>query len=185
MVENEFKLMLTKEQYKKILKMFEWDEVTEQTNYYFDTRTLELVEEHITCRVRAIDGRYLLQMKLPNGEEHSRIELERELSELPETISGEILEEMSGMLLPNVRRIGALTTIRHIKHEDGFEIDLDENYYLGRIDYELEVEFTDEAKARAKLKDIRMALHTRQADDVCIGKIHRFLQEYKLKNSKK
>ena len=37
MIENEFKVILTREQYETLLSFYKWDKVIEQTNYYYDT----------------------------------------------------------------------------------------------------------------------------------------------------
>lgn len=183
MVENEFKVMLTAEQYEKICSMFSWDSEVEQTNFYYDTPGLQLSSAHITCRVRRIGGECFLQMKLPNGKAFSRIELERNLgSEVPQELSAQLLNDLSGGSisepLPQVRLLGALTTLRRVKKSDGAEIDLDKSSYFQKTDYELEIEFTDEAAARALLAEIRSAAAL-SGGDVCMGKIHRFLREYK------
>ncbi len=182
MIENEFKVMLTEEQYSKIHSMFAWQKEIEQTNYYFDTADLSLVNAHITCRVRLIDGKYLLQMKLPNGAAYSRIEIEQELGDtLPGTLSGQQLSALCGKEdMPDVKLIGELKTMRSVKKfGDAAEIDLDKSTYFGKTDYELEIEFTDEATARAVLAEITLNAGLTPKGDVCLGKIHRFIAEYK------
>lgn len=182
MIENEFKIMLTAEQYEQIHGMFsDWDKELEQVNYYYDTPELEMSERHITVRVREISGRYCLQMKLPaeaagNGAV-SRVELEKELSGLPERISGGELGELSGGELPDVYLLGELCTKRSVKLFDGAEIDLDKSEYFGRTDYELEVEYTKESAAQEILEMIKSQVGL----DMIVpstGKIRRFLAEY-------
>lgn len=184
MIENEFKIMLTADQYEQIHGMFSgWDKELEQVNYYYDTPELEMSERHITVRVRKLSGRFYLQMKLPaqaagNGAV-SRIELEKELSGLPELISGGDLCELSGEELPDVSLLGELSTKRSVKLFDGAEIDLDKSEYFGRKDYELEVEYTRESTAQEILDMIR----SRVTLDMIVpstGKIRRFLAEYLL-----
>lgn len=181
MVENEFKLMLTEEQYTKLYSMYGWDKEYTQTNYYFDTPSLELISSHVTCRVRYVGGEYYLQMKLPNGEDYSRIELEQKLGDaLPYKLTAGELKELSGRDdMPDVGLIGELRTLRSIKRFKGAEIDLDKSSYFGKTDYELEIEFTDEATARKLLSELTQAAGIEAASDVCLGKIHRFIAEYK------
>ena len=186
MVENEFKLMLTEAQYQKLYSMYGWDTEFSQTNYYFDTPELSLINSHITCRVRYVGGLYYLQMKLPNGADHSRLEFEAELGDaLPYKLSAQELNELSGRSdIPDVGLIGELTTLRSVKKFDGGEIDLDRSRYFGITDYELEVEFTDETAARAVLLLLKEAAGITETADVCLGKVHRFVREYN-KNSAK
>ena len=180
MIESEFKVMLTEEQYEKIRAMYQWDREIEQTNYYYDTEDISLISSHITCRVRRIDGVHYLQMKLPTGVEYSRVELEQELgSELPDTLSSQMLCSLSGRNdMPEVQLLGGLTTFRSVKRFDGAEIDLDKSSYFGKTDYELEIEFTDETAARRLLSDISQLVGLVQSSDMCLGKAHRFLKEY-------
>lgn len=179
MVENEFKLMLTEEQYNQILSMYDWDKQINQTNYYYDNDSLSLTEKRITCRVREIGDEYFLQMKFLADKDYSRIELEKKLSELPEVLSGEQLSELAEQSgFPSVKKLGALTTFRSVKHFDGAEIDLDKSTYFGKTDYELEIEFTDEAAARQLLSQITEKLNVIPMGDVCIGKKGRFMAEY-------
>ncbi len=181
MVENEFKLMLTEQQYTKLYSMYGWDKEYTQINYYFDTPSLELITSHVTCRVRYVGGAYYLQMKLPNGAEHSRIELEQKLGDaLPFKLTAEELNELSGRDdMPDARRIGELRTLRSVKYFKGAEIDLDKSSYFGKTDYELEIEFTDESAARELLQELKQAAGIEASSDVCLGKIHRFVAEYK------
>ena len=187
MIENEFKIMLTKEQYESIHALCLWDSEAEQVNTYFDSPSEELSIRHITCRVRSVGGKFFLQLKLPAHDNSSgavsRVELERELTEIPEHFSGEELERISGTSgLPDVSLMGSLTTLRSIKRFEGAEIDLDKSEYFGKTDYELEVEYTDESAAQRLLAEIERHVALDRNAPVT-GKIRRFLAEYR-KNRK-
>lgn len=173
--------MLSQQQYECIHGMYEWDNEITQTNFYFDTEDLQLVSAHITCRVRRIDGVHHLQMKLPTGVSYSRVELEQELgSELPDALGADMLNALTGRNdMPDVKLLGELTTRRSIKRAHGAEIDLDKSSYFDRTDYELEIEFTDERAARSLLMEITQAAGIERSEVVCLGKMHRFLEEYK------
>lgn len=182
MIENEFKIMLSQEQYEKLLVMYEWDEVISQTNHYYDNDDMLLSELHITCRVREIEGEYFLQMKFPGAAEYSRVELEKPLDSLPEIISADELlrpHPHGHDVLPDVKRLGALKTTRNVHKFDGGEIDLDKSEYFGKTDYEIEIEFEDENSARKVLSDIKEKLDIKPNYLVCAGKIRRFLEAYK------
>lgn len=182
MIENEFKMMLTSGQYEKLCGEFTWDETVLQTNYYYDTDELTLSGRRITVRVREIDGEFFLQIKLPTKREFSRVELERKLDHLPETLSGEMLKQISGEDMPdNVRKLGKLFTKRLVKRFDGGEIDLDMSEYFDKRDFEIEIEFTDENKAREILEKVKNLVGDNSEQYVCTGKIRRFLSEYSTK----
>ena len=181
MIENEFKIMLSETQYNAILTSYDWDSGKEQVNSYYDDEKMTCSSRHITVRVRSIAGKYLLQMKMPaeqtgNGAV-SRIELEQEIDGIPEILSGSTLSDLSGVELPEVRLLGTLTTFRSVKRFPGVEIDLDRSSYFGRVDYELEVEYTDEAAAEAVLAEINSIVPLDRNVPVT-GKIRRFLAEY-------
>lgn len=180
MIENEFKIMLDKNEYEKLLKSYDWDEEICQTNHYFDTENLELSERGITCRAREISGEFFLQIKLPTGVNFSRVELEKKLPFLPEKIDGKELEKLAeNISFPNVNKIGSLFTKRLVKRFDGAEIDLDESRYFDKTDYEIEIEFTDENTARKLLQSVRDLIGEKSSESVvCKGKIHRFSDEY-------
>lgn len=182
MIENEFKIMLTKEQYEKLLSEYDFSTVT-QTNHYYDTDRLEMSERHITVRVRELDGKFFLQMKLPTGRELSRVELSRELDGLPERLSGELLKTLANEDFPALKRLGSLTTTRSIRKFDGGEIDLDRSEYFGKVDHEVEIEFTDEQAASEVLNEITKTLGIKPDSNVCTGKIRRFLEEYQKQSS--
>ena len=181
MIENEFKIMLSQEQYEKLLAMYEWDEVITQINFYYDSKDLELAERGITCRVRLIGGKYFLQMKFPGTVEYSRVELEKPLDSVPDSISADELlrPENYADELPDTRLIGALSTTRKVHRFEGGEIDLDYSSYFDKADYEIEIEFTDENNARKVLDEIKEKLDIKPNSLVCTGKIHRFIDEYK------
>lgn len=185
MIENEFKIMLTKEQYNNIHSLFEWDDEFSQTNTYYDTPDLQMSDRHITVRVREIAGDFFLQMKLPaettNNGAVSRIELESHMDNIPQSISGELLSETSKISdLPDVSLLGELSTIRSKKLYPSVEIDLDKSTYFGKTDYELEVEYTDEAAASEIVSRIRSQAGLNMFAP-SRGKIRRFLAEYILR----
>lgn len=181
MIEREFKAMLREEEYKKLMSLYEWDRVIQQTNNYYDTPELLLTKRHITCRVRVIDGESLLQVKLPAGADFERVELEKNIGGVPDVISADTLKELAGGYaedFPEVRRLGALSTERRVKRFDGAEIDLDKSEYFSKTDYELEIEFTDERFARELFEELKRSVGIAAAGDVCLGKVRRFLLEY-------
>ena len=180
MIENEFKVILNKIQYDILVKSYKWDKEISQTNHYFDTDDLSLSAQHITCRVREIEGEFFLQLKLPTGVNFSRVELEKKLDFLPEKIDGKTLEKIAeNVKFPDVKKLGTLCTKRLVKRFDGAEIDLDESRYFGKVDYEIEIEFTDENAARKLLEDVRNLIgESASESEVCTGKIRRFLEEF-------
>lgn len=179
MLERELKVILSRKQYECIKKMFIWDKVVKQQNYYYIEP--ENIDFDITVRVREIAGQYKLQVKLPIKKEnalHIKDEYECALEMLPDSIDGELLYEKFGIKVRNrvFTYIGKLKTKRNILlAENGTEICLDQNWYLGRIDYELEIEYVD--KKPDKLLSRFEQLGISFASDAC-GKNSRYLRKY-------
>lgn len=178
MIENEFKIMLTEAQYEKLLSSRDFSTVT-QVNYYYDTGDFQMSSRHVTVRVRELDGKFYLQMKLPTERALSRVELEKKLEALPETLSGNLLSSLADGEFPDVKKLGSLKTTRSVWKFDGGEVDLDKSEYFGKVDYEVEIEFTNEQNAREVLGEITELLEIKPSGEVCTGKIRRFLEEYK------
>lgn len=181
MIENEFKVMLTDEQYEKIIAMYDWNKVLVQINHYYDSDNFDLEKQNITCRVREIDGKYSWQMKFPTYKVLSRLEFEEPLDSLPEEIDADKATRPNPHrhdMLPVVKRLGSLKTTRNVYCFKGGEIDLDKSEYFGKVDYELEIEFTDEDAARAVLDEITEKLGLTPNTEERVGKIRRFLDEY-------
>lgn len=182
MVENEFKVMLNNSQYDKLLNLYKFSAFV-QVNHYYDTEALSMSEKSVTIRVRDLEGKHYLQVKLPTGKSFSRVELSKEIPDVPKVIASDELNALSDgyfINFPNVNLLGMLKTTRNVYTFEGGEIDLDKSEYFGKVDYEAEIEFTDESAARKVLQDIKKALDITPRSDVCTGKIHRFLNEYRL-----
>lgn len=65
MIEKEIKILLSKEQYEKIEKVFSWKKKFTQINFYYGD--LEKIDENgeLTVRVRQNGDNYKLQIKKP------------------------------------------------------------------------------------------------------------------------
>ena len=92
-IEREIKISLTQEQYKTAEKLFQWNKIIEQTNFYYipqqDTGMTSI-------RVRQIGEKYFLQLKAPiseNGALHVKKEYEQQLDSLPEKLTAQELSQ--------------------------------------------------------------------------------------------
>jgi uncharacterized protein YjbK len=86
---------------------------------------------------------------------HKSIEYSKEVERLPVKIS---LREEFGLDDKNIYKfIGSLVTQRVNFGDDSVIISLDTNYYLGKVDYELEIESEDTGKITAVAN--RLGLH--------------------------
>lgn len=148
MIEKELKILLTKEQYMNLTRQFDWSETISQINFYYSDKSNDLKSKGTTIRIRGIDDRMKLQVKIPvscNGAIHIKKEYEKDCKIVPYKINGsEICELCSVNNIPDVYLLGYLYTERLIcNYENDNMICLDRNVYAGKTDYELEVEFID------------------------------------------
>lgn len=178
MLEKEIKVLIAKEEYDLLDKIFEWDDSYVQVNHYY-TNTKSGDNNDITVRVREKKEKLYLQIKLPIKKEnslHIKKEIEEELDYLPEFISGKKLEELTKILKDNIYKIGELVTFRKIYHyNDEVLICLDKNQYLGVVDYEVEIEYTGEYPQEVIELFESNDIYTKNE---IYGKYSRFLMEY-------
>lgn len=183
MLEKELKIMLSEEEYDRLIRRLRPEKTVRQVNHYYFSRACS--EKRISVRVREVDGRALLQIKLPvsdSGALAVREEIEHELGCVPEEIDSELLKRLCGIGDTAVR-IGSLATERALSYIfDGVELCLDRNEYLGCVDHELEAEYTGEypEEVIALLKDEGIA-----TEAPAKGKFTRFLERAQQRKTEK
>lgn len=187
MEEHEYKYMLDKVQYEAILENLRikyniQEKPKVQINYYFDTDEFHLSKEDITLRIRQIDSNLYLQLKTPIARDNSlsiKKEYNKTLSTFTNTI--DLKNQEFSHLLPcsgKAYLIGSTVTERtKFNIEDGIEIDVDKNSYLGFVDYELEIEFDVEKKQ--KVQNIIKSINKYNVNPSEHGKKTRFFNRYR------
>ncbi|WP_214695493.1 CYTH domain-containing protein [Exiguobacterium sp. s160] len=151
-VEIEFKSMLTKDEYEKLIQVYKLeDQVRWQANDYFDTPSFQLKKQGAALRIREKKHGQVLTLKQPNEvgllETHAAITEE----EAEDLFKYGIIhdDQMKQALAPfqlnaALEHLGRLETNRaEHQTEDGLLV-LDESHYLETTDYEIEFEVTNE-----------------------------------------
>ena len=153
-VEREFKNLLTKSQYHSLLEDFKsllTKEIT-QTNSYYDWDGI-LQSHKMALRIRIVEGKNIgeITLKIPQ----SSLEVLEFTHELPVetlhqynkqkqftlTLSIKEALERKGVYLEKVEQTALLTTHRFEGSLSNNEwLVLDESYYNGKVDYEMEME---------------------------------------------
>jgi len=151
MTEREYKFLLPKEQFYKMLEkaktLYGTSRDKTQINHYYDDEVLSLNHKKITVRIRESGGMFRLQIK-----SHGKTRTTYTLSEEREHETEAIPEEIALSELGNVGRKGCLVTRRNsFSVCPGVSLDMDENTYLGLTDYEAEIEFEANMQSEAKL----------------------------------
>lgn len=125
--------------------------IVHQTNHYFDTPDLFYFNENITLRVREINNSYVFTIKSKlekNSMFVKSLEYDFDLTKkqfINLSVHGLIPYELRVFLnnrniKANFIYIGSLTTIRKSLICEDMIISFDENKYLNKVDYEIEIE---------------------------------------------
>ncbi len=143
MIEREIKLMLTEEEYTTLAKsVCRHTSANIQTNYYFDTDDLSMNKKGITCRIRYKNGIYKATVKKHNAD-GAECSIETDIcekSEFDPTVFNAL----------GLRFQGELVTERLKLYDNAFcKAVLDKNTYLGKTDFELEIEYCEAHKKKA------------------------------------
>ena len=153
-VEREFKNLLTKSQYHSLLENFKsllTKEIT-QTNSYYDWDGI-LQSHKMALRIRIVEGKTIgeITLKIPQSSlevleftHEMPVEMllkynEQKQFSLPLSIKEAL--ESNGVFIEKVKQISLLTTHRFEGPLSNNEwLVLDESYYNGKVDYEMEME---------------------------------------------
>ena len=142
--EHELKMMLTKDEHHFLLRFFDKLMVESglQTNYYYDTRDEVMRKRNVTVRVRQKNNKLIGTVKRHLDTDNCSIEERFGVDTLPRVIMWD------GMPL---WLKGSLQTERKVFQVcDGIILMLDLNQYLGTVDYELEIEYSESLRDQAE-----------------------------------
>ncbi|MGF2053546.1 CYTH domain-containing protein [Vagococcus fluvialis] len=158
-LEIEYKNLLTKLEYQNLLEITNLTKknIHEQTNIYFDTKNGILKEKRQGLRIRLLPQKIEFTLKVPQKNSYTYLEitdvlnafdLDKSLEEQIDLSKSEVLNYLANenILVTDLKEIGSLTTKRAEKKLDqNTLLVLDESYYYGVTDYELEMEVLDSA----------------------------------------
>lgn len=171
-LEIEYKTMLTPDQFKRL--SLDYDDVPniKQVNYYYQYAD---VTKPIAARIRQIDQKFELTFKIKQAK--GRLEVNFVVQGNDSNVFNR--EDVKSFLITNdysfdFSYLGELTSYRRLIKETNGDLCIDENHYLGLVDYELEYEVTqDEALAYARYRELveKYQLSNEKAKT----KYHRFL----------
>lgn len=173
--EFEYKLLLTAAEYKhikaKLDDQFASSTEHAQINYYYDTPDLSIYERGETLRVRQIESCLTAEFK------HGPLfDFTTELREMTEEVQS--TNELPQSIVIGVSICdyqGQLHTQRTDYRSDKSVISLDINMYLGKLDYELEIETSDIAIVN-EIKSMGYFITTREVPK---SKYARFIEHKK------
>lgn len=150
--ETEYKFLVEKDKFYEIMENIKnrypnaYSCEKLQINYYYDTDDQYLLSNNTTLRIRQIGSELSLELKeaIPViGSNYSTCtETNRNISSLRSDIT---LEEGNFAWIPFTMQGNLVTKRLSIQPSESLSIDFDVNYYLGKCDYEIELEFTANA----------------------------------------
>ncbi|PAV29180.1 adenylate cyclase [Virgibacillus profundi] len=153
-IEIEYKNLLTKEEFNRLLYNLPFPEYSEtQTNYYFETKDFTLKENGCALRIREKNGKYKLTLKEPHPQGLLETHDALTKQEAHSWINGNIVKKEhttkqlteKGISPENLIYYGSLTTERREVKYNNVLLVLDYSKYNGHSDYELELEAPTEA----------------------------------------
>ena len=162
-IEIEAKVLVSKEDYEKLLQAFPVEKQTVvQTNYYLDSNDRILKKYGMILRIRHVGNNYTLTMKAPLAEgllEKNQRLTDAEFNSLfHDNIfpKGEVFDFLDVLHIKprDLHILAHLTTERKETEFKDTIVDISKNTYSGRVDYELECDSDSAAKSERTLKEI-------------------------------
>ena len=163
-IEIEATVLLDEKEYAHIAKKIPFTKHVVPTNWYIDSkdRILARGATRLGLRIRFINGEYIFTLKAPLSE--GLLEKEQLLAPseadamikdnvFPEGTVKDFLEILD-IDISKLETLAKLETERLSAIIGNFHIDLDKNSYLGRTDYELEVDSDSLESAQREAKNI-------------------------------
>ena len=168
----EFKSLLTKDEYERLIQQFNGSKTDFQTNYYFDTPRFSLKALDTSLRVCERDtlelnlkrkkGYMLNEIALPITKEQFAEIKETGIIPLPQ-IQEELLPLIGDQKVINFLSLSTLRTF--FQYKSGI-IYIDKTEYLGIIDYEVEYEATNYHQGKKEFIEIinEFAIHYKKSE---------------------
>lgn len=165
-IEIEAKVLITKEDYDKLIKIYDSQKLDEfdQTNYYIESKNLDLKKLGVGLRIRKKNNTYVMTLKAPMSEglleKNASLTVEqynsfKENGYFPECSIKEFVKMLG--FDPDMLKIRAQLKTHRIEillDEGKHVFSIDKNEYNKIVDYELEMNSNSLMRAKNKLQEI-------------------------------
>lgn len=143
-VEREFKVLLSKKQYEILLHSYDYSEIRNQTNQYYDTKDGFIKNFGGAMRIRYLNNNHIFTLKIRN-DSTSNIELEKQIDtdNIQNIQDPEVLNWIREyhISLKDIHKTFKVHTVRNVYETEDAEICLDKTTFNNDItDYEIEYE---------------------------------------------
>lgn len=161
-IEIEAKALLDQEGYKKLRRIYQLYPSYCQTNYYIDTEDGLLRKEGFGLRIREKGGSYEMTLKAPLSQGFLEKNCTWDATMFHDFEEGGAFPEgdikrfltMCDIPVKELRiRTSLMTTRVDIPYQGG-KLSIDENHYSGIVDYEIELEYSNEKDAERLLHEL-------------------------------
>ncbi len=145
-IERELKVLISKEQYEKILHSYEFSDSWKQTNVFYDTHDRLIKQKNGGLRIRTIGNIHIFTLKI-RTDAITHIELEKEIPcERFEDIDDPKIDAwLQKYGIPkDLHPIMSFSTIRQTINFENGQLCADHTLFPSFEDYELEYEYTKE-----------------------------------------
>lgn len=154
-IEREIKLKMTKKQFNDLISSFIILDQKTQKNFYFDSISSSLMQRKASLRIREKDKLLRLQYKTPRDSDSNKYSIRKEYiyGDLLNSVPNYITSKTFVNLFHEIKTIdpgfdendkyllqGSLRTVRYTVDILGYKCQCDKNDYLGKDDYEFELE---------------------------------------------
>lgn len=183
-LEIEFKSLVTETEFSKLLTYFEITEANyvTQTNYYFDSTSLQLKQNQMGLRIRILPDTAELTLKIPAADGLLEVNesLTRDLAmtliklnQLPE--QGIVYNRLTrlGFSVKDLAIIGSLKTKRAEKKIPEGLLALDESWFGNQHDFEIELEVSNSHQGKQAFMSLLKRLNIKEK--TAPSKIHRMM----------
>lgn len=155
-LEIEYKTLLTKDEYKRLLVKLSHIEPLTQTNYYIDTPNFDLKAHRMSLRIRTFNDKAEMTLKVPEKVGNREYDVDLDLALAKQLVKNFKLEDnaikeiiaQTSIDSNQLECFGFLTTTRRETDTTIGKMALDYNQYSSVIDYELELEVDDPVKGK-------------------------------------
>lgn len=173
-LEIEYKTLLDKDEYDRILAFYKDAEVIRQTNFYYQSKNH--LNKKIAARIRQIESTFELTFKI--RQEKGKLEVNFEVPS--NSVEHFKRDDVLSFLKENGYNfewnyIGELHTIRHIIQDKYGELCIDHNQYLDQEDFELEYEVNNDYEELSFKRYLEILQQFSIKNIKAKAKFHRFI----------
>ena len=180
-IERELKILVSKEQFQKILNSYEFKKPIIQTNTYYDTDDQKIKHMNGALRIRTIENTHIFTLKIKKDSiTHYEYEKEIQTTNINEIKDPEILGWIQEYDIPtNIKPITSFRTERYTYNFEHGQLCADITSYENHIDYELEYEYIDNHDGISFFNHILNNINTKYEKN-CPSKIARAMNDQNL-----